>query len=271
LKKQNESNWQKQLLLAAMASVVVLLVAIPSVVAQDQWDKGDEWRAPYKVGDSVQFSISGRASDFQKCKVSNNEPGFPMRVECDAFKQWTAGSYVVYGKSSIRPPAQSAENAQDKAKPKDETQNKTDEQEQPENQTGGIERPDEGECQFNEPAGTSLKNARASEQLFKRVIYERYRDMESGRKVGVTFKTFTLNKSFVNRLTGSGLLHDGAPQGATVYRYKTDFFTCVKYTDSILRTDIQEGYFACFKDKSGEWACAEDGRRNWSQKHLAVK
>ncbi len=262
--KKTNLSLLKHLLFAAMASVAVLLVAIPPVVAQDQWDKGDEWRAPYKVGDFVQFSISGRASDFQKCKVSNNEPGFPMRVECDAFKQWTAGSYVVYGKSSIQGAAGIAEKAKNNAKP-EETEKPV------EDQAGGIERPDEGECQFNEQAGTASRNAKPSEQLFKRVIYERYRDMESGRKVGVTFKTFTLNKSFVNRLTGSGLLHDGAPRGATVYRYKTDFFTCVKYTDSILRTDVQEGYFACFKDKSGEWACAEDGRRNWSQKHLAVK
>ena len=260
---KTNSSLRNHLLFAAMASVAVLLVAIPAVVAQDQWDKGDEWRAPYKVGDTVQFSISGRASDFQKCKVSNNEPGFPMRVECDAFKQWTAGSYVVYGKSSIQG-AGVAEKAKDKAKPE--------EREEPaEDQAGGIERPDEGECQFNEPAGTASRNAKASEPLFKRVIYERYRDMESGRKVGVTFKTFRLANSFVNRIRGGMLMNDGAPLGATVYRYRTDFFTCVKYTDSILRTDVQEGYFACFKDKSGEWACAEDGRRNWSQKHLAVK
>jgi hypothetical protein len=262
IRKTNSSL--RKLLLTTIASATVLLVGVPQAVAQDQWDKGDEWRAPYKVGDLVQFSISGRASDFQKCKVSNNEPGFPMRVQCDAFKQWTAGSYVVYGKGSIQGAAGIADKAKNNATPE-----KTEEPAQ--DQAGGLERPDEGECQFNEPAGTTSRNTKASEQLFQRVIYERYRDMESGRKVGVTFKTFTLNKSFVNRLTGSGLLHDGAPQGVMVYRYKTDFFTCVKYTDSILRTDVQEGYFACFKDKSGEWACAEDGRRNWSQKHLAVK
>lgn len=262
MKKRTNSNRQK-LLSAAMAGIAVLLVAIPSIMAQDQWEKGDEWRAQHKVGNSVQFTISGRASDFQTCKVSNNEPAFPMRVECGAFKQWTAGSYIVYGKSSIRGAAGIAE-AKDNPK--------LEETEKPaEGKAGGIERPDEGECQFNEPAGTASRNARPSEQLFKRVIYERYRDMESGRKVGVTFKTFTLSKSFLNRLTGSGLLHDGAPPGATVHRYRTDFFTCVKYTDSILRTDIQEGYFACFRDKSGEWACAEDGRRNWSQKHLAIR
>ena len=238
------------------------LVSSPAA-AQGAWEKGDEWRAQYKVGDVVQMSISGGAADFQKCKVSNNQPGFPMRAECGQFKQWAAGSYIVYGKSSIRGAADITEKPKDAAKP--------DKAEKPAPQARGIDRPDAGTCEFNEPAGATSKNAGASEPLFKRVIYERYRDMESGRKVGVTFKTFALNKSFANRLTGGGLVHDGAPQGATVYRYRTDFFTCVKYTDSILRTDVQEGYFACFKDKSGEWACADDGRRTWSQKHLAVK
>lgn len=127
------------------------------------------------------------------------------------------------------------------------------------------------DCPFNETPGKVTATAKASEGLFKRVIYERYRDMESGRRVGVTFLTFRLANSFVNRLTNNGLLHDGAPQGATVYRYKTDYFVCVRYTDSILRTEVKEGYFACFKDKSGDWACAEDGRRKWDQKYLPVK
>jgi len=71
--------------------------------ARGQWERGDEWRAAYKVGDQVQFTVSGNEADFQTCTVSTNDPGFPMRVACKAFKQWGAGSYIVYGKSSLRP------------------------------------------------------------------------------------------------------------------------------------------------------------------------
>jgi hypothetical protein len=124
MKKGTNLNWQKQLLFAALASVAVLLVAIPPIMAQDQWDKGDEWRAQYKVGDSVQFSISDRASDFQKCKVSSNEPGVPMRVECDAFKQWMAGSYIVYGKSSIRSMKDAETKTETKKEPASNTNSK---------------------------------------------------------------------------------------------------------------------------------------------------
>jgi len=125
-------------------------------------------------------------------------------------------------------------------------------------------------CVANVPAAAA--NARQpSPALIKRVIYERYRDMESGRPVGITFKTLALSSSFVNRLTDGGLLHQSAPVNATIYRYKTDFFTCVKYTDSIVRMEVKEGYFRCFRDKTGAWACADDGRRSWDQTHLPVK
>lgn len=84
------------------ASHIGLFAAQVQAAAPDQWDRGDEWRAEFKVGDQVQFTVSGREADFQTCTVTTNEPGFPMRVECKAFKQWSAGSYIVYGKSSIR-------------------------------------------------------------------------------------------------------------------------------------------------------------------------
>ena len=89
-------------LFAAITMVACLLGLQARVAASGQWERGDEWRAQYKVGDKVQFTVSGRESDFQTCAVGSNDPGAPMRVECKAFKQWSAGSYIVYGKSSIR-------------------------------------------------------------------------------------------------------------------------------------------------------------------------
>lgn len=125
-------------------------------------------------------------------------------------------------------------------------------------------------CVASVPAAAA-GGTRPSPALIKRVIYERYRDMESGRPVGITFKNLVLSSSFVNRLASGGLLHQSAPVNTTIYRYKTDFFTCVKYTDSILRTEVKEGYFRCFRDKTGSWACADDGRKSWDQTHLPVK
>lgn len=125
-------------------------------------------------------------------------------------------------------------------------------------------------CVESVPASAGT-GPRPTPALIKRVIYERYRDMESGRPVGITFKTLALSSSFVNRLVSGGLLHQSAPVGATIYRYKTDFSTCVKYTDSVLRVEVREGYFRCFRDKTGAWACADDGRKSWDQTHLPVK
>ncbi len=51
---------------------------------------------------ATKFSISGNASDHQTCTVAENNPQAVMRVNCEAFKQWTAGRYIVYGKDYIR-------------------------------------------------------------------------------------------------------------------------------------------------------------------------
>lgn len=126
-------------------------------------------------------------------------------------------------------------------------------------------------CVAAKPAEVATTGRAPSAALIKRVIYERYRDMESGRQVGVTFANLTLASSFVNRLSRGGLPHQSAPVGATIYRYKTDLVTCVKYSDSILRTEIKEGYYRCFRDKTGAWTCTDDGRRSWNQNHLPVR
>jgi hypothetical protein len=110
------------------------------------------------------------------------------------------------------------------------------------------------DCPFNEPAGTVSRTSKPSAGLFQRVIYEWYRDNSNGRKVGVTFEKFQLGQSFVNRLTNNGLLHDGAPQGATIYPVKAKYLHCDKYTYSTIRWVI-ESQLACFKDKFGDWVC----------------
>jgi hypothetical protein len=62
----------------------------------------DAWRSQYRVGQQVDFSVSGNAADFQRCVVTENAPEAVMRVRCQAFKHWSAGNYIVYGPTSIR-------------------------------------------------------------------------------------------------------------------------------------------------------------------------
>lgn len=90
------------------------------VLAQDEWESRDEWRNQYKVGDKIEFSISGNASDFQICTVSENSPQAVMRVKCEKFKQWTAGNYIVYGKDYVR----LIRNEEDDKQNKNSTKNK---------------------------------------------------------------------------------------------------------------------------------------------------
>ena len=101
--KKLYTNWQTKLVLAAVTIGGFLFAANSSAVAQENWGRGDEWRSQYKTGDKVQFSISGNASDHQTCTVAENNPQGLMRADCEAFKQWTAGRYIVYGKDYIRP------------------------------------------------------------------------------------------------------------------------------------------------------------------------
>lgn len=113
-------------LFAAITMAVCFLGLQAPVAASQQWERGDEWRAEHKRGDKVQFSISGREADFQTCTVSSNDPGFPMRVECKAFKQWGAGSYIVYGKSSIRAMKDAESKTETKKEPAGGTYSKPD-------------------------------------------------------------------------------------------------------------------------------------------------
>jgi hypothetical protein len=122
--------------------------------------------------------------------------------------------------------------------------------------------PNTPECPFNEPAGTVNRASKPSAELFKRVIFEKYRDISNGRQVGITYQSFQMGapyKNVVMSVPGRGvqLKHDGAPEGATIYPLKTKYLFCDKYTDSTLGWVI-ESQFACFKDKFGNWVCPVD-------------
>lgn len=125
---------------------------------------------------------------------------------------------------------------------------------------GAPPAPDTPDCPFNEPAGSAAKTAKPSVETFKRVIFEFYKAAANGRQLGITYETFELGKSYVNRLTNNGLLHDGAPQGAMIYTVKTKFIKCDKYSDSTTRT-IYDARYSCFKDNFGDWVCPSDATK----------
>ena len=126
------------------------------------------------------------------------------------------------------------------------------------------------DCPFNEPAGTVSKTSKPSAELFKRVIYEWKVASSNKRKVGITYETFQLGKSYVNRLTNNGLMHDGAPQGATISTVKTKYIFCDRYTDSTIRWVI-EAQYSCFKDNFGDWVCPSDSLKIVEQIYLPNK
>jgi hypothetical protein len=56
--KKINSYWQTRLILVGITTVA-LCATISLASTQGGWERGDEWRAGYKAGDQVQFSISG--------------------------------------------------------------------------------------------------------------------------------------------------------------------------------------------------------------------
>lgn len=118
------------------------------------------------------------------------------------------------------------------------------------------------ECPFNEPPGTVTRTSKASAGLFKRVIFEKYRDTSNGQQVGITFQEFQMGAAYKNTVAvvsgrGAQRRFDGAPVGAAIYPIKTKYIFCDKHTDSTIRW-VVESQFACFKDKFGDWVCPVD-------------
>lgn len=124
--KRLSLNWQSKLAFAAAMIGLFLFGANIWAIAQEDWERGDEWRGQYTVGGKVPFSISGNASDYQTCTVTENSPQGVMRVKCEAFKQWTAGNYIVYGKGNIRPKQSATTVSNSQTQNGNETQTKWD-------------------------------------------------------------------------------------------------------------------------------------------------
>ena len=197
-------------------------------------DKSNEKGRTYKVGDLVEASPSFKDSGWRPCRVAElSKSGNGLKVWCEENDGQPSGTYSV---TTVWVRPRTVATADD----------------------NGAE-----SCSYDAPAGAVSNTAKPSQQLFKRIIYDRYNEetrIATPRplKVGITFQTFQMGKPYINRLTGSGLMYDGAPQGATIYPVKTKYVWCRQYKSSVYRY-VMETPFACFKDKFGNWDCPVDG------------
>lgn len=124
------------------------------------------------------------------------------------------------------------------------------------------------ECSFTPPPGDTSKTAKASEELFKRKIYDAYHIIVNGSnsaplKLGVTFLNFQVGKPFTNIVrvdpaVGAYRINDAAPVNAAIYPVKSEHIVCEQYRDRTLRKRVANKY-ACFKNRDGEWVCGADG------------
>lgn len=124
-----------------------------------------------------------------------------------------------------------------------------------------------GECDYDLPGDVSAK-ASASEQLFKKKIWQRYFSLSqaggnpsvnSSLETGITFLTFQMGVAFKNTVgnlpgQGTSRINNGAPVNAAIYPVKTKYVLCKKYKEGVSRSMYDEEMH-CFKNKEGEWTC----------------
>ena len=125
-----------------------------------------------------------------------------------------------------------------------------------------------GACSYITPPGDGSKTAKASEQLFKRKIYDRYNvfangTMQAPLRVGVTYLSFQVAQPYknivrVDPVMGAYRVNDAAPVNALVYPVKTEHIVCEQFRDRTNRKRVANKY-ACFKNRDGDWVCGADG------------
>lgn len=120
------------------------------------------------------------------------------------------------------------------------------------------------DCPMTEPPGRVTKTASASEELFKRVIYERAAakvnpdSISAPKKIGLSFLKFEMGDAYKNTLTSSRFgdkrKHDGAPVDAMIYPLETRELQCDLHGSEV-RRKVSEIERDCFKNRDGDWTC----------------
>jgi len=268
MKEQTKSIWQKQVIFAAIATLVLMFAAQSLAVAQE---------VNFKKGERVEADMSNysHTRDWQKATIvevmmwQGNISGIYVKTD--------DGRLLTLGEKNVRKFNEAVKkvDGNDQTKPALTVQNgdcgvgtRVQEIRTVGTKTrcgpGGVKIPDPGPCPMNQPPGKVTNTAPASAQLFKRVIYEwaaakiNPASISAPQQVGLTFLKFEMGKAYKNTLTSSRFgdkrLHDGAPVGAMIYPLKTTELQCDLHGSSVTRS-VTEKAGACFKSRSGQWVC----------------
>ncbi len=227
-----------------MSSKLILLDANNKPVANDKAAAQNETKATdtknnqqaaggnnnggLKVGDRVKVAVAGLKGDkyLQPCTITAGLKDNQYGIRCDPWKKFSYMDYTALPEW-VHP-------------------------------WSGATAAPTLDCSFDVPAETNSKNAAASAQLFKRVIYEQMAAIEKA-KLGLQFTVFQMGTPFKNVMTGKGLLKSFVPENAMFYPIKTQFTTCKEGSLDFNHRQTTKENFGCYKDRFGDWVCGADG------------
>lgn len=112
-----------------------------------------------------------------------------------------------------------------------------------------------GDCTSDPRFTAAAKPGDSIELKSKRAILAHFQQaVDKGDKVGVgiTFDNFAVGATRTN-IRGVNYYPDAAV-GAKIYSVKTKFTLCSAFSTEVTH-DITDGFFDCFKDNFGGWAC----------------
>jgi len=122
-------------------------------------------------------------------------------------------------------------------------------------------------CPLEPPAGPVSKTSAGSALVFQRVIYDAAKEAEATHadvlRVGMSFQVFEFGQPYINKIAGGGLrqdaslhllMHDGAPENATIYPVKVRYTRCIQ-RPTWKQLWVIEQNRDCFKNRFGDWAC----------------
>lgn len=251
MKKQN--NQRRQFVLLATIATIFLFGGSFSVRAQTAIKV-------FKVGDRVEMNVANDIqNDDRWIKGTVTEIIYTDDGRILSYKVKRDGEYVQqFGNLArvIRPLVGGGET------------NTTTEKEETKVQTDDADNSDaDGDCSFEKYPALGSSN-RFSEALVKSALYGSYSfetdtgGLSSPLAVGITFLKIQILNSYTNTVTivpgrGAQRKHDGAPVGATIYRFHAKYIVCRKYSNATRRTQYESDN-VCFKAKNGNWDCPVD-------------
>ena len=123
-------------------------------------------------------------------------------------------------------------------------------------------------CTYGPPPGTFTGKSAASEELFKREVYDYYERTITGTttsplKVGISFLFYNAKSSYKNTVSNRAGIdavrkHDGAPVDGMIYPVRVGYIVCKLYANNESeRTEVYAD-FSLFKNREGEWTLSKD-------------